>query len=302
MKTRKKKGMWLSACLCAVVIILLPSCQSSDTKEASVPKETRDFMSSFGENLNIMMTADLSPVPSRRHVDFVYGDARPDSQRVGLRFPTDVYDGEIEGLDSISTVEQLLKLCHRTAAEIFVDDTTMTEYAITLSNKAASESLRPIVSSSRKFLRERDFTDEEIDEMISEEGGTEEDLAVLVSIIATYEYEMERHSVAQAAPQVKFNLMDLFATPARAQLMPPPSDPGFGQTTYQVVVRDVLDCAYDVVIGVDFKKLLASTGPVVSKTAVKAAFKSIAKKTLGAVGAVIAVAQFACCMKDKGYW
>lgn len=144
-----------------------------------------------------------------------------------------------------------------------------------VSLEATEESLQPAVLSAREFLHLREFSDEEIDAMIDEEGGSEEDLVPLVALIIEDE--------GGSGEPYEFSSVDFFSS----------------TKLYAQSWKDIGRCAA-AAIGADIAYALAVEGGGKSdkwkKKAIKKLFGKVAKRFLGPVGAAIAVVSFATCL------
>lgn len=213
-----------------------------------------------------------------------------DLKDVYITFPDSTEKKYYDEVKLLKTIEDLFKLQHATAAEFSLRDSSLYSCKIQISEKTATESLKPFISPSRKFLYERGFTDREINEMVKENNATESDLVLLALVVN--ELEVKNQQVAKSSTIKSFNLMNLFATPAYAY------DNQYEKCT--TILKDVYDCGTKA-LGIDFWNI-ARAAKKWTKEAIKQAFKAIAKDALGAVGAVIATAEFIWCLHGKGYF
>jgi hypothetical protein len=213
-----------------------------------------------------------------------------DLKDVYITFPDSTEKKYFDEAKLLKTIEDLLKLQHKTAAEFSLRDPLLYSCKIQISEKAATESLKPFIPSSKRFLYERGFTDREINEMLKENNACESDLVLLAFVVN--EQEMKNQQVAKTASVNSFNLMDLFVTPAYAH--------NDQEEKCTKLLKDVYDCGTKA-LGIDFWNINL-TAKKWTKEAIKKAFKAIAKDTLGAVGALIATAQFLWCLHGKGYF
>lgn len=123
--------------------------------------------------------------------------------------------------------------------------------------------------------------------MLKENNATESDLVLLALVVN--EQEVKNQQVAKAASINSFDFMDLFVTPAYAQ-----------DVKCTTILKDVFDCAIEA-LGFDIGWATAtSIAKTWTKAAIKKAFKSIAQKALGPVGAAIAAGKFIWCLHEKG--
>jgi hypothetical protein len=135
-----------------------------------------------------------------------------------------------------------------------------------------TNSLNPLIVESKLYLNSRGLTNADIDDMLAEEGGQEVDLIPFATGLAEYEKSGEG--------LIGYNYLNLIATSAYA-------------------ARSVSDCIM-IALGVDaIWALGGSNAKSWSKSAIKKAFGSVAKRFLGPVGVAITVTSFGLCM---GNW
>ncbi|MCS5491346.1 hypothetical protein [Algoriphagus limi] len=129
--------------------------------------------------------------------------------------------------------------------------------------------MAPAVHEAKNYLKRKGFSELEIDEMISHEGGSELDLIPLVSTMAN----VERSNFTS------FHFSDILITPALA-----------------ITSQDVFNCGM-AAIGADILWALGSSNASKwSKKAIKKAFGVVAKRALGPIGVAIAVVSFSTCL------
>lgn len=129
--------------------------------------------------------------------------------------------------------------------------------------------LAPAVVEARLYLNLKGFSDAEIDNMILEENGTEYDLIPLVTYMAHFENQNFN----------ELGFLDLLI-----------------QSSYASNMDDIIKCGM-VAVGADLiYALQGSNLKTWSKPLVKKAFKAVAQRALGPIGAAIAVVSFAVCL------
>ena len=267
----------------------LNSCQSkSDSIDEYEPSES--FLVSFHSEFERIMKADLS-CKTKTRATTCKEINEGDPVKVFVDFPESTEQNDIEKVKTIKTCEDIIRLCHETAAEISLNDSINADCSFELSEEKAEETISPLISASRSFLYDRGFSDKEIDEMLKENGAEESDLTFLVLYVAKQELissQFSSTSNVRKAPQ----LLDLFVTPAYADI------DGISEQQKDLI-KGSLQCATRA-IGIDF---MWAAGTSVckrwTKQAIIACFKAIAPKLCGPVGAVIAIGSFTKCMYDK---
>lgn len=140
-----------------------------------------------------------------------------------------------------------------------------------------SDALNPAIQEAKNYLiSSYGFSNQEINEMIADEIGQEEDLVLLVMAMANAE---------NSNNGTAFNYMSLF-----------------GESAYAQDWEQIGNCAM-VAIGADVLYSLATADPAMGskwkKKAIKKAFGVVAKRMLGPIGVAIAVVSFALCMSGN---
>lgn len=129
--------------------------------------------------------------------------------------------------------------------------------------------MAPAVIEAKNYLKRKGFSELEIGEMISQEGGSEVDLIPLVSTMSN----LERSNFTS------FYFSDILIAPALA-----------------ITSQDIFNCGM-AAIGADILWALGSSNASKwSKKAIKKAFGVVAKRALGPVGVAIAVVSFGTCL------
>lgn len=198
----------------------------------------------------------------------------PTSEEVTIyvQFPNEV-DSETSSLfQSANSVQGLVELIHEADAIIQYEPTaTNSDYQINVPIETIVTALNPLVQESKQYLYSKGFTELEIQQMIAEESAEETDLIPFVMALT---------QVENSQPVAR-NYLNFFVNSANARA---------------ITWSDAGACAVAALLG-DFAGFAyGSTASVWSISAMKTAFKSIAKKALGPVGVAIAVAEFGICL------
>lgn len=201
-----------------------------------------------------------------------------------------------EIVDEISTVTELIQVKNQYALEIKpehlndnigdntdenTDETTEPNFnpedciaIIEIPSQPISDALNPAIQEAKNYLiSSYGFSNQEINEMIEDENGKEEDLVPLVMAMTNAE---------NSNNGIVFNYMSIF-----------------GESVYAQDWEQIGNCAM-VAIGADVLYALATVNPAQGskwkKKAIKKAFGAVAKRMLGPIGVAIAVVSFAMCM------
>ena len=235
----EKSRQCLLVLLCVVVVSLVfYSCeQKTDLNVQNV--ENKNFLNEIDKCFDTFIHSKLrgtSQLATTRH-DEKCDKLADDLTDVYINFPDSTDKKKyIEEAKLIKTIEDLLKLQHKTAAEFSLKDSSLFNCKIQISKKAADESIKPLIAPSKKFLYERGFSENEIKDMLKENNATESDLVLLTLVVN--EKEMNNQQVAKTASVNTFNILDLFVTPAYAY------DNIYEKCT--TIAKDAYNCAKEV--------------------------------------------------------
>lgn len=150
-----------------------------------------------------------------------------------------------------------------------LEDKNNSIITVSIPSQPIINALDPAVVEARLYLNQKGLSDAEIDNMILEENGTKYDLIPLV----TYMAHMENQNFNELG---SLNLLV--------------------QSTYAADMDDIIKCGM-VAVGADLiYALQGSNLKTWSKPLVKKAFKTVALRALGPIGAAIAVVSFAVCL------
>lgn len=188
-----------------------------------------------------------------------------------MELPLDASTESINFYHNMTSIQDLANLIDNHDATLQYEPTeTNSNYQVNLPLEVIEESLNPLVQQSKEFLYTKGFTEQDIQQMIEEENGVETDLIPLVMTITQAEN-------GNLVAMNKFNFL--------------PINYAYGYTW-----SEVGHCGMHA-LGVDILfSLGASTATVWSMVAIKAAFKTVAKRMLGPIGVAIAVVDFGLCM------
>jgi hypothetical protein len=150
-----------------------------------------------------------------------------------------------------------------------LEDNNNSIITVSIPSQPIINALDPAVVEARLYLNQKGLSDAEIDNMILEENGTKYDLIPLV----TYMAHLENQNFNELG---SLNLLV--------------------QSTYAADMDDIINCGI-IAVGADLiYALQGSNLKTWSKPLVKKAFKTVAQRALGPIGAAIAVVSFAVCL------
>lgn len=240
-KTKKILLLWKNRqCLLVllfVVSLVFYSCeQKTDLNVQNV--ENKNFLNEIDNCFDTFIHSKLrgtSQLATTRH-DGKCDKLADDLTDVYINFSDSTDKKYIEEAKLIKTIEGLLKLQHKTAAEFSLKDSSLFSCKIQLSKKAADEAIKPLIAPSKKFLYDRGFSENEIKDMLKENNATESDLVLLTLVVN--DMEMKNQQVAKTASVNTFNILDLFVIPAYAN--------NNLQEKCTTLLKDSYDCVKDV--------------------------------------------------------
>lgn len=272
------KKLSLLTAVFIISFIGLNSCNNKtlDDSQLHVSSEANNFLNFYSKNYEEITTPPIKPAAKTRSKN------DNDIVTIYVDFPEDTSEPIKELCEFVSTAQDFIALHRLTAAEFSTDDTG-SEYKIEMSEDEAKQSLSPLVEQSKQYLYSKGMSENEIQDMLTENNVDETQLVPFVLLLINQECrEMELAKINQQ--KAGFNFLQLFVTPCKA-----------------ADLSAVFDCGMEA-LGVDF---LFAAGTSVAKTwstaVIKKVFKSVAQKALGPVGAVIAIGSFGWCLHNRGY-
>jgi hypothetical protein len=155
------------------------------------------------------------------------------------------------------------------------------QYCFEVPVQPTQQELDPVVQEARNYLYSKGFTNNEIDDMVIDEDGQEEDLIALAAVMTSLED-------GQNSTSSNFRITNLFFNSAYAQSNVP-----------EITPAEVGTCAM-IAIGADVLWALGgSSASSWTKKAMKKAFGAVAKRMLGPIGVAIAVVTFGICLAKE---
>ena len=284
-----KKNILCLLVLLFVVSLVFYSCeQKTDLNVQNV--ENKNYLNEIDKCFDTFIHSKLrgtSQLATTRH-DEKCDKLADDLTDVYINFPDSTDKKKyIEEAKLIKTIEDFLKLQHKTAAEFSLKDSSLFSYKIQISEKAADEAIKPLIAPSKKFLYERGFSENEIKDMLKENNATESDLVLLTLVVN--EKEIKNQQVAKTASVNTFNILDLFVTPAYAN-----NDLCEKCTK---LAKDAYDCTKKVLGFSNFGLFYAYK--TMTKETIKQIFINLVKSYSGKVCIALAVAEFIWCLYSK---
>lgn len=194
-------------------------------------------------------------------------------ESIYLEFPADVGTQTQSLVYNTNSIQELSDLIDQTDAVVQYEPTaTNAGYLLQVPVAEVYDRLNPLIEESRQYLYAKGFTPQDIQDMLIEEGGTEEDLIPFAMALVQ----------AESSASTARNYLDFFIPSAHAKLD----------------AHDYLRCAA-IAIGTDVLwSLSGSSASSWSVSAMKKAFGAVAKRMLGPIGVAIAAISFGVCILE----
>lgn len=260
--------------LMAGTLFLFDACKKASHDAGLSASPRSQFLSALEEHQKtigaIAITNPAAPGRSAGNRTAVVSDL----ENIYLEFPSDI-STETQGLlYNTNTIQELSNLIDYSEAVIQYEPTaTNADYMLQVPVAEVYDRLNPLIEESRQYLYAKGFTSQDIQDMLTEEGGKEEDLIPFVMALVQ----------AENSPPISRNYMDFFITSAHAKLD----------------ASDYVRCAA-VAIGADVLwSLSGSSASAWTVSAMKKAFGAIAKRMLGPIGVAIAAVSFGICIAES---
>lgn len=293
-----------------VTIFQLCSCSVEETPNVVSPQADK-FSNFLMHNLKSIATADLtekqSPIRFRSKINGTFIQ-ESDNVDIYINYPEGTSNKVKELTQYVTTAADISALYRHTAANFYDRPINGSSYKVSMSKSKARETLQSLLPEAKSYLRSQGMTDKDIDNMVQEYHGDQLDLILTVMFLMNKEYDRQEQ-LALKNKSVISGFPSLFVTKAYASNFIPSNDKYKGDDNKiggedpriisTFFFQTALDCSIQTLVGEFGGYALVSNAKVWSLAAIKTAFKSIASKMLGPVGAAIAVVGFSYCMYDK---
>lgn len=265
-------------------LFILDSCKKAEFENSSNGKARARFLSALDVNKRTIgaisfdnQNRDRTVRPSAASAEAQYVEQTENGyESIYMEYPADT-DSETRNLIySTTSVQELSDLIDYSNATVQYDPTsTNSNYQLDVPVETVVNSLNPLIDEAKQYLYAKGFTGQDIQDMLIEEGGKEEDLIPFVMSLTQ----------AENSPSVSLNYSDFFINSAYARLD----------------ANDYKRCAI-IAIGADALWALGtSNASSWTVGAMKKAFGAVAKKMLGPIGVAIAVVSFGVCIAEAYY-
>lgn len=265
------------------VILIVQSCKKDDLPQSKNQlKAKENFLKALEFHKNSISLISSKSIRNgdlkmaTQNTQYSY-DSDGQYQAVYLDFPSTVSDEASSSIYGTTSIEGLSNLINEYDATLQYDPTiSNSNYQFNIPIENLVNSLQPLVSESKNYLYSKGFTNSDIQNMIVEEGGTEEDLIPFVMSLTQIESNQQNAN----------NYSSLFLNSAYADGLD---------------ANDYIRCGI-VAIGVDVGwALMGSNASTWSIALMSKAFGAVAKRLLGPIGVAIAVVSFGVCIAEAYY-
>jgi hypothetical protein len=276
----------------AMSVFILDSCKKVENSVDNSDKAGKNFIIKLknyrrhigsvgftrGIGLNIVMQNDIRIGTSiRDKVSVVNNEPSNPVAPVYLDFPKGATSENINLVNKVTSIQQLADLQNATNAVIQYSPTTEnSNNELRINIATLNNSLSPMILEAKQYLYAKGLSDFDIQNMLLEHKGKDEDLVPFVIALANAEVQPEPEMISR-------NYLQPFFSTANAKL---------NANDYQM-------CAI-VAIGADVLFSLATSGlKTWSRALIMKAFGTVAKRMLGPVGVAIAVVSFGVCLAER---
>jgi len=273
------KGMLVLLTLCTLIatcVFIFDSCKKAAYEHSPSKVANEKFMAALKKNMKAIAEVSVTSVgkPAASSVLSTTQTSESSTEPIYLNFPTQINSETYSMFQNTNSVQELSDLIRHADAIVEYDPTTTNiNYEIEVPVQNVVASLNPLVNESKQYLYTKGFTEQGIQQMIVEQGGTEQDLVPFVMSLTHIEHN--QISVAR-------NYSDFFVNSAYANKMNP-----------------YVKCAL-VAIGADVLWALGgSSASAWTMVAMKKAFGAVAKRLLGPIGVALAVVSFGVCLASE---
>lgn len=273
------------------IMLSLNSCKKDEA--ISADKAIKKWVASYNLNLNAFALTNISSNESatrnlsksdNSENSLAESDIQiSESTSVYLLYPKNTRE-DIKSLSKeIATIQDLSDLIRLTDAVLqYQPNKDNIEYKVEVSESKIIESLNPLIQNAKKYLYDKGFTVQEVQDMIKENDAHETDLVPFVLKLS--EAELSESVLTSETRQCNTIFFSLFSTPSYAR---------------GLEAMDYAECALEAV-GLDvFYSLNWSSARTWTKATMKRAFSAVVKRALGPIGAAITAISFGYCIYRK---
>lgn len=264
------KLLFLFFCLSIITSLIIQSCNRYEYENSDSFKATEKFTSTVSSQKNKIGQILFNKINS--------STSRLDdsNESIYLEFPEGTSNKALDMYTQTNSLQDLSNLIDKTNAVVQYDPTTSNStYEINVPIEVIVNSLNPLIIEAKNYLYTKGFTKQDIQNMLVEENGKEEDLIPFVMSLT--------HIEKGGTYTQNFNLP--FVNYAYARLS----------------ANDYIRCAA-VAIGADVLWALGgSSAASWGILAMKKAFKAVAMRMLVPIGVAISVVSFGVCITEAYY-
>lgn len=296
-RTTKIAMMVLGMCMICFIALFVESCHSDFPETSSAEETTKtEFRESLRNSIEYIGACSIgksnASKTNRIITDSLPGPINdtiipvPGKTPIFIELPGDfdkeegnINEERLKQLLAKKSLEDLVNAADSIGAHLTLEETEWADGCVYIRNEQAHDAIKPMIQTAKNYLYAKNFSDEEIQEMLTENNAQECDLVPLV--LSLVEQEKDSNNLSYNS-SISFSI--------------------FAQTAYasELTLSKVATCAFHAVTGGHevYELMHALSGAVLTKAAVKAAFKIIVKRTCGVVAVAFAIYEFSVCINE----
>jgi hypothetical protein len=265
------KGIFALFVLNLLVIsvgFVFESCQK-DTIKPNAAIKFKKTLDASKKLAGLVPIQKVNNIASRTESQEIEGN---DIIPIYLNFPGEITSHILETFQNANSIQDVVSLLQNANATVqYEPNASNQNFQILVSLDEVRNTLHPLVIASKEYLYSKGFTEQDIQEMLTENNATEEDLIPFVVTLTQIETQEQNTSDSGFMKMLPFH------------------------STYAIDWAQVGHCAMHA-LGVNIIFSIGSSSATWTMSSIKAAFKDVAKRILGPIGVLIAVADFSFCM------
>lgn len=296
-RTTKIAMMVLGMCMICFIALFVESCHSDFPETSSAEETTKtEFRESLRNSIEHIGACSIGKSNASK-TNRIITDSLPDpindtiipvpgKTPIFIELPGDfdkeegnINEERLKQLLAKKTLVDLVNAADSIGAHLTIEETEWADGCVYIRNEQAYDAIKPMIQTAKNYLYAKNFSDDEIQEMLIENNAQECDLVPLV--LSLVEQEKDSNNLS-------YNSSTSFSI--------------FAQTAYasELTLSKVATCAFHAVTGGHevYELMHALSGAVLTKAAVKAAFKIIVKRTCGVVAVAFAIYEFSVCINE----
>jgi hypothetical protein len=256
-------------CLFIFSVIIIQSCSNFDDEKSPKIKESFNLSKIEIGKTKISVKEKTSNMINKRSLD----DNSQDIYLVSLDGDASLSDADFQNISNsvydFYSLNQVLMDYNLSTSLKPNNGESDPVLVVNVNEQELLETLNPAIQEAKNYLKNKGFKDNDIIDMINEEGLEETDLIVLVSVLSSYEN----------ADFTSYSLQSMFVTPT------------FALDGYDVIMCGIAAFGADVIWALGTQDATKWT-----VKAIKKAGAAVGKRLLGPIGVAITLVSFGTCL------